>query len=720
MKTATVLTMASLALLSACRVSDSKKEDPKTPEEAPGVNIVDPTANFLGLLFNADQEEIYTSEAIELSWSSKLGSKCSIKANDTEIGKDLENVGSIKDTPTADTTYLLTCVNGDVTNTASLNLNPLSDAVVELPVSDKDEVSSFIDFARLSDECKDGKSCYFADLEKELFKKTSQGWVETQDFTKLLISTQSAFPAPKAITIDSVGASFDLTSSVVYGYQGDLHKLNLDQVCRANLPFAAGTSIPTDLTLSQTLSNGFEEISNGLMNVSVFTDLKIEGKERRSIIQKGSDLTATFFNTEIRAKVSGSYLDYGMANGKFIAKGRTERALVQPFSTSSAMLASDMTRSFNGEMFDVQRAFYPPVPAGYRLPAKGYGGDENAFIPTDMLCSVSRQRVDSGFMGSVQTWYGPVSDYFSRYSSKRIVKGPAAIQCNDLFAYDAKQYGIGADWKIDKEDTLWFVTDRNWPSCKGYDCIGKEMVISYGATFPLQEWEAVEPSYNFCIDRWAGIDFDPYIASIKSECYESDVYKAALQAHQTTEDDLTFYRKCSSLRACDDFVSDVGLLSVTYPPTKLRSLIKVAKARMEAAKASSQSYLITDKMFSNQELKWAISKISRIRENFSTYENLRVSVSSSVDGFSRYDFASPLEPEFKTSEGILKMMDEYDGLLEDVQKLGAVAADVVGCDFAANGRFRSYEGISVSDLKITPLSKITKTAPILRDIKVGE
>lgn len=707
------LLLAAFSLIGvSCRVSDPDKEQSDKDGKGVGTNVTDPTANMLGLLLTSDQQEIYKLESISLSWSSKQGSKCSLRANDKEIGKDLDSSGALKASPEADTTYLLTCTNGDITNSTSMNISPLSETLVELPLLDKDEVASYLDITKLSEDCQDGKICYFTDLEKELFKKNSQGWVETQAFTKILSSNQSAFPAPKILALDSLAASFDVDSSIVYGFQGDLQQLKLDDVCKANIPFAVGTSIPADLILSQTLSNGFEEISNGLLNVSVFSDLKIEGYEKRSVVQKGSSLSASYFNTEIRGKISGSYLDYGMASGKFIGKGKTNRSI--------AKMGRDVEIASFGEVetFDFQRASYSSVPDGYRLPAKGYGGDANAFIPTDPFCSVSRQRVDSGFMGSIQTWYGPVSDYFPRYSSKRIVKGPATIQCNGLFDYDAKQYGLGSEWKITMDDALWFVTDGNWPSCDGYECLGKDLIVSYAATFPLQEWEAIEPSYNYCIDRWAGISIEPYISSIKSTCYGADVYKAAIAQHQATENDIAFYRKCSNLKACDDFVTDVGMLSTDFPPSKLRLVLSSLKARTEAAKASGQSFLITDKMFSKRELSAAVNRVQKIRENYSVYETLRTSISASVNGFARYDFPSPLEPEFKTSEGIMKMMDEYDGLLKEAQSLGNPLAEVVGCTFAANGKFRSYEGISVSDLKIVPLSKNTKIVTSLRDFRV--
>lgn len=712
MRTVVILLAGISMMLGGCRVHNSKADPPKedNKDEGEGVNITDSTNNGVGVVLNIGDERVYKSEPLTINWAADDGAKCELKANDTELGKDLDSKGSLIHAPDADTSYTMTCTKGELTGSATVSMKLLIEKTVAIPLFEKEDMATLFDLSLLvGDQCTDGKPCYFADLEKDLFKKTPDGWDETETLVKLLESSQQTAPEPRVIAFEQMAATFDLNSSAVYGYQGSIADLKLDDTCKAGNPYKVGMPIASDMVFSNSTGNGFEELSEGLLNVAVFTDLKIEGKARRSVVLKGSELSATYWNAEVTGKISGNYQDYSAASGKFAIESSQVGSDRIAMRSESFPLESE---TFAASPVTLRNAkIYPPVPAGYVLPARGYGGDQNAFIPTDMYCNVKRQLVQEHPLAP-QVWYGPVSDYFPQSGSKRIVVGPATIQCNEVNKGDALVYSIGPEWKMEKADAWWFVTDRNWPSCGGYDCLGKDIIMSMANP----SWDEVEPHYNHCIDRWAGLNYGKYIFSLIDGCRETDVYKNAVKQAKETANDIAFYQKCIDSPACQAVPFALFDLQDGYPLEKTKALLKIARQQTDNAKSLGQSFLLTDKKFSKREINAGQRALKRLQENFDTYESMRVAVSPSVNGLARFPDINV--PEFSSSELILKAMDEYEAIFKEVLALADPSAAKIGCSFTASGKFRRYEGISLSEVKITPLTKTTKALPILRDFRV--
>lgn len=701
-----VLAVAGI-LVSSCRVQANK--DP-LDEKKEGQNLTD---SALKVSLTTDDRGIYKSESLTLSWATLDGATCNLKANGTEIGKALPSKGTLTTSPAADTTYKMACVKGELVGSATASLTLLIEADASLPLLSKADMAAVINLSDLGgDSCVEGKPCYFADLESGLFKKTADGWDETNTLINQLTSSEQARPTPKVVTLDQITITSDEASSVLYGYRGNLADLKLDDTCKASNPYTAESSLDNSATLSSASGTGLEEMSAGLLNVTVFTDLKLMGKARRSVVAKGSQLTATFKNADLTGTISALYQEYNSASGLFSIDKSSVRS--SRFSLLSDAKGFGAVSGVTGRAAREQRLIYPPVPKGYVLPARGYGGDDKAFIPTDMYCNVKAQEVAWNPIAA-PVWYGPVTDYFPQIASKRIVTGSAKIQCNEVNRGDAIVYSIGPEWTLDKPDAWWFVTDTNWPACGGYECLGKEVVAQ---TIEKPRWDEIEPRYNYCIDRFKGLDYSTYLFTLIDACRETDIYKNAVKKAQETTDDIAFYKKCVNSDACQAVPFGLSDLQNDFPLEKTQALITIAKNQLSNAKANGQSAILTDTRYSKALIARGTAKLKSIRDNFQQYETLRTSVSANVNGLARYFDEIPAE--FSSSDQILKSLDAYDAAFKDLATLAAPSVTKIGCSFSASGKFRQYSSVSLSGLKITPLSTVTRILPSLKDVKVGE
>lgn len=705
----------------SCTVNDSK-EDPPVNGKEEGTNFVDPSATALNAILKIEDLGIYKSEALTLEWDSPDGAKCSIIANGMEIANDLSSSGAIEHYPDIDTQYELVCQKGDASGKSAQSISLLVEENVAIHLFEKEDIGSILSFGALSSlSCDEGKPCFFADIETDLFSKTPRGWEETENFENVIEASQQAFPSSKIVGLDQFAANFDEGNSIVFGFRDSLPTLKLQEKCQEALPYSVGSPIDSNMTLSNSIASGFEELSNGLLNVSVFTDLSLTGFARRSIIPKGSDITATFRSSEVTGKVSASFKDYSGVAGRFIVEQNAANRKISSSGTGFSSVESSWEGASDpGGAYRDSSAYYPPVPRGYILPARGYGGDQNAFQPKDQVCNFSRQSVLEIF---TETWYGPVSEYFPRMASKRIVQGPGSIQCNEIDRGYAQHYGLGADWKVELPDAWWFVTDTNWPNCGGYDCLGKSQIFGYDGRF-----DDVEPVFNHCISRFAGLGdaISRYTMSAFTACRDSPLFKAAVAAEQTSINDSLFKQKCGQMPSCLQTVTALQALAQWGSLQPSKTLVDQSLEEMKASKAAGRSFVLGSHPFTAGSIKVLDRSIYGFTESLREIENLRLSFNPPARWTALWyePGSAPLKmeekAEFSSYEAILATVQEYAELSKKLKELQAASVSSLGCSFTAAGRFRRYEAISVSEVEITPLTKMVRKVPILRDLRTED
>ncbi len=718
-------------LVGGCTVNDSKKTPEVAEEEKKeeiGANITEPVEKSLEVKISFKDQNVYKSETLIIDWSSEDGASCALKANGVELAANLSFEGSITHAPDADTTYEMSCVKEGVTGLATEVFKPQPDEIVSIPIFDKADLSSIVDLLALSNEaCEEGTPCFFMDLEPEFFKKTSNGWAETDKFIGALKALQNISPAPKAVQVDSTSASFDEASSVVYGSVEAVDKANFGKLCEEQSPIKADALLSPLMQFAGLSTNGFEELTNGIINVNLFSDLELTTSARRSLVTKNTAVDVTFKTAQIGGQISTNYEDYSTLSGSFelALSDRQKPRSLSTLPLSNTLPEDDVSFDNHRNLFaPVLFTFaYPPVPAGYRLPARGYGGDPNAFVPTDLICALSWQDVNYPMIGTMK--YGPVSDYFPLMTSKRIVRGPGTLSCSKIDSASSRELGLGDEWTADVGDAWWFVSDGNWPSCGGYDCPGKNILLSMTTL-----WSEFEPVRNFCINRYQGLEdaFSAYYKTMLTACRNAEPYKKAIAARQESENNSAFRNACLANSACSRTVSALNWLAMFYNPQAVRRHVEETTRFMEANKQAGVSLIINSLAYESFYLNNAENYLSTVESNIRAIEDLRLTFNPAPKFSSIYasnlpaNLVPPLsaikEPDFASYEALQKTLLEYREIVRKMRELASLSVKKVNCSFESKGKFRKYTGVAVGDLEITTLVPQKKSLATLRDLKI--
>jgi hypothetical protein len=728
MKSQLLAIVAVITTLNACTVHDRKlpeeggetgSQQPVSAEaekaQAPAA-LPKPTASI-----SLDNAQVYGSEPVKLSWASENSESCTLKANGSEIVRAGPVGGADTFYPTANTDYEITCqASTGETVSALASVIVLGDDDVFLNLTDSINAAQYIDMKALGEGNCTEAECIFADLEPFLFLKpdAGSGMSATDEFLQKSSQEVMLLPGNQAINVKSLTSAFDLATSTVYGAEDRLAELGLSEKCQANFSIAKGASLLNAYTFSTSIEDGFENLPDTkLTKFNVLSDLRLSAKGRRGVVKAGSDITATYKPVDIMGSVKASFTDFETLKGGF----GLPKNVLSSNGTLQKVWAS--VKAFFAETV----AYAVTFPTGYPVPypANGYQYNPNSLTCSlngpvirtsttyqnrtqycqatgDLCCELASACPQKWPFTVTQTSIGhPMSYYVPRVRSLRVVAGPGTVQCGSLFPGLVEYYGISSSWVANSPNAQFFVSDAAWPACGGYSCADKIMRSSWDVS------SSVEPSYNHCIDRWLGLDFNSYLGVLQTDCQNTDVFRAAVAVKAAKDADQAFASACNGNTACKDAITSVASIRNEFPLESLRRKLETEEAALLAAKSENKTYLVKDVLFFKASTQKLVNYVSKISSGLDSAEALRKATSPQADwigggtlihkqgtilGFTNYS-------ESKST------LDEYVKLKDRVMALTAPKAVDVGCSFSASGRFRRYSAANLQSISVKPSDK---------------
>ncbi|MDQ3230678.1 MAG: hypothetical protein M3Q07_02575 [Pseudobdellovibrionaceae bacterium] len=680
-----------------------------------------------------DKNEVDPGEEVTLSWSAENAASCS-KTAGTET-TPIPTAGKEILTPASDTTYTITCAPSGKGKSGSGSaavkvLLPAAPTELLLAVQSRAEASDFFDLAQIFGKtCAEG-SCFVADFEPDYFAKDAAGsWAATD----ALLKKTNISLAPTAIRTREATAVFNLEKSIAYGAKDRLGELKLDQKCDDALMLEQGQSLGADITLESLIEAGKDEgITRTVATPEVYVDFKasIPGFLLNAAA-KGTEITVSYKPTSTKATADAEFEDYESASGTFILKDeRTAMHLAKKFWAGLKSLLTE------------NKLYAALFPEGYPVPpaTNGYSYDPlhstcNMDVPTITVEKVYQNRTqlcqstDGGlccepggqatcptrwpFSVTKKSPGKPISDYVARVRSLRAVTGGANLDCRAQFPDIAQFYKIAGNWTAFAPNAQYFVSDRAWPGCGGVSCPDKFLRASADDSRASD----VEPAQNQCIDRWSGMDYSSYIATLKSDCENTDVYRAAVEAFKKDAADEDFAAACGQDSPCAKAATGMKEIRAKYSLAELRAKVEASEKALAVAKKDGKSSIFTDTQISGAGSKELAKLATDIKAGLARAEELRKSRNPEADWVRGLGFVhgGGSIPGFQNHQESLATVAEYEGVVKRVNDLTAPSVSEVACSFTAKGRFRKYSKVSVKALTIEPGETKAVKATLLKE-----
>ncbi len=609
--------------------------------------------------------------------------------------------------------------------------NPAPPTELLLTVNSRAEAFELFDLAGIFGKPCPEKDCFIADLQQEFFKRDASGsWTVSESFMK---SAHFSF-APTAIRIREAEASFNVEKSLAYGASDRFPELGLDQKCDAALNFGQGQSLDPHVSLEGLIETGKEEnLAKELSTPEVYLDLKasLPGLSL-SEAKKGSEVTVNFARASLNAIADAEFEDYESASGVFFIADKKSAALFK-LKTLWAAVKNLLTEN------PLYAAIFPegyPVPA----PKNGYPYDPlhpSCNSPSPMIsytktASTNAELCDiPGYAHCCEPSHLPrecpalpfsktfvaegraISFYVSKSRSLRVVTGGANIDCRAQFRDIARIYEISGSWTAFAPNAQYFVSDPAWPSCGGLSCPQKFLRNSADD----QRAADVEPAHNECLDRWQGLDYSSYMATLLSDCENTDIYRAAFKAKQANVADEDFARECKNDELCLNASNAMREAREKFSVPELKEKIVASEKALLEAKASGKSLVLRDSQLSAGGISSLSEIIAKLKTGLARVEELRKGRSPEADWVfgNNYVHGKGSIPGFQSYEESLKTLTEYEALLKKMSDLTAPSAKEIACSFTAKGRFRRYSDLSVKALSLEAQKPKTIKTILLKD-----
>ena len=705
-------------LLNSCLIKKVDDEEKSVPA-APTIE------EFLAL-----PQSVNEGNPVRIKLAGNDIESCDLLANGSEIALGLSLSDESLHTPTADTDYEIVCKGpgGEISAKTSINIIIADDIV---------RADSLLEIGKHFD-IEEIKSLALEGLEG----------AELSDFDgKYEEGTISKSPN-EALSISLSDAHIDREHSLLYGYEGSHDFDAYSEQCIAAFndqhgPLYQRAKFATEILAPTTIQKEF--VIAHLYHIKDFTAVT---QSLESPIPQGTQWDVSFDLAQTKISYSENMTDYGEASGIFAVDGES----ISPIDVDE-------------ELFSFRLSGFPD---GYPVPpaANGYTYDPNhdtcsnprpeiarrALFQTEAdLCNAARRSLYPGLAdrfvlrceegrGLPRTYPysypyaiagAPISSYISPVGSNRIYRGNTLIECQKLFPTLAFQYGIGTNWAVQtvNNEVLFFNNSRG---CSGFNCPSVEPRLS--ATDP-SSWN-VEPSSNYCIDRWKGYEWNSYIAGIQATCQGSQVYKEAVAKKEQQGANEDMINECKKVNSCKDLVDSIkAVLGNSYFVEKLEKDLSSYEASMKEAKDSDTSFLIpytdpqTVTLDSNH---FFVSRLNDYNGNLGLnslvtnisegYASL-VAIHNQTKGdwntvLSKREMVGKQMPQgFQSPDELANTIDRYFKVLglgeyegSGLNKVAKPELVKLSCSWSAMGRFRKYLNLRINSVEMSQVTDSRKTA----------
>ncbi|MDQ3234287.1 MAG: hypothetical protein M3Q07_20965, partial [Pseudobdellovibrionaceae bacterium] len=495
-----------------------------------------------------------------------------------------------------------------------------------------------------------------------------------------------------------------------------------------------GQTLLSDTSLSTLIEEGIQEgITQTVGAPEVYVDFKafIPGFSLNSA-PKGTEITVSYKPTTLKATADAQFEDYESASGTFILKDeRTAMHLAKKFwaGLKSLLTENQLYAALFPEGYPV-----PPPKDGYQFdPLHGTcnttapeGFTKRVYNNKSELCQSIEDAglcCEPGFGHTCPSSWPytvtkkytgqPISNYVARVRSLRAVTGGANLDCAGQFPDIAQLYKIVGTWTAFAPNAQYFVTDQAWPGCGGISCPDKFLRNAADDS----RRSDVEPYSNQCVDRWSGLDYPSYVATLRADCENTDVYRAAVEAFKKNAADEEFAAACRQDASCASAADSIKNIRAKYSLVELKAKIEAAEKALAAAKKAGTSSVFTDSQVSGSGANELAKFASDIKAGLARAEELRKSRNPEanwVNGFNFVHGAGSI-PGFQDYQESVASVTEYEALIKRITDLAAPAAPQVACSFSAKGRFRKYKEVSVKGVTIEPGETKTVKTTLLKE-----
>ncbi len=668
----------------------------------------------------ASSAQIYLGDKTELTWACENSEKADLLLNGKSSGAmALKGDGAYS--PDADTEYNLVCEN-PIGQRAEAKTKVI--VIPELAVKPSFEslagLESVIDVSPMKKEC--GPLCIYQQFDGERFVKTGPGTFEMSEGFRAEVAALVKPDADRVQLLSTKAASVNVGKSLAYGHRKSIQEAGLSKTCEESFPYRAGASFISAPEFSDKIESGEASMSPVTLPMTVAYDIEVSATATRGVIKRGSNAAVSYKLASVSATREADFTDYDRASGSYRLK--PDGSLVR-------------AASVDNEEFELLRSF----PAGYPVPpaANGYTYDPNHGTCKTSVPQIENKRVfntnaeycgpGSPFRWELECEPGsgkrppampytyvyytpgqPFSAYAQPVGSLRVVQDDGQVQCDQLFPGLAATFGLGSGW-IANAKLQYFVTDSRWPACGG-SCAAKEERTSEN------DWRfgEIEPGKNFCVDRWAGLDWNQYRSRIETACTSTPAFIAAKAKYEQGNKDTDFANACVGL--CKAALEGMRDLASAFSVQALTNLVEREKASMESAKASGVAYLITEEKLSPVALEAARKHIAAIKSGIDAVQNLHSSKGSDWAAGNQKVHFKPSIQGFDSYTDAKATVEAYDVILQKAEKLILPDVKEIACSYEMRGRFRKFNAIKNSEVSLVPAKQESFTAKVKEDTMI--
>lgn len=666
----------------------------------------------------AKTAQIYIGETVSIEWSCSESDRADLSING-EPSDSLSLTGSDTYSLPENASFELTCANArGKTATAKTHVTVIAETYIKPEFDTLADLSQAIDISSMTADC--GPSCLYAPFDQARFSLGADGiYRATEAYRAELEKRLPSIPG-KVMLSTSRTVAFDFAGSFGYGHRESVNDQAQQKVCDQGYPFAAKGSTLSDKTLFiDEIESGIEDLGLISQPEAVAFDIEVSAKALAGVMKAGSEATLSYKVGALEARAESLFMDYDKVKGSYkLNKDGSIRLSSYSFSPRSASFPSDGWSCAKPPQGVSANNHYPePTSRDY------FGGminpnqdgcryDKFPYFQTcikepgqQRLCYYERaQPID-------------LRPGWQKFRSPRVATGFGVVQCKTMFGQVAENLGLKDDWTAPAE-LQYFVHDPGFSSqCQGASCVGKTPRESEN------DWRflEVEPANNRCINRWEGLDWNSYRASLQAACFSTPLYREALAKQEARVNDEKFGNACRENQTCRLALVAMSGLAQRFSPQTLSDIIDKEVGATQRAKAEGISYFITEAKLSHGFIAEARAQLSLIEAGLDTIQSLHASNKSSWTSANRLIHSKESIFGFDSYQEAKNTLPAYRRQLDRVNPLISLDLREVSCSYDARGRFRKYEMPEISgDVKLKSSKQSTVKTKVKADTRVGQ
>ena len=521
---------------------------------------------------------------------------------------------------------------------------------------------------------------------------------------------------------DSLVCNFSLANSIAYGYVPAFDFDTLNQKCLDVFEEQTASKLATfELELTE-----FQEEKRLKKTDSIhIQNFTAVAESETTLVAQNTLFNASFDLTESEVVYDEAFKQFGKAKGAFIETNEG----IQPVEAAAEIEANRLIRT---------------PPEGYPVPgpdslnlydhdpkhiactqAKPVGkivkdlsplelcndAGHSAFYPE--FCRWVKDKENGivrplpgginmptfPYRGSIRvTFDRPLSHYIEVPPSKRVVVGPANVNCATEFADLKNDYNIKEEWKAVNPQGQWFITSRN-PSC-GLSCGGKFLRTSNNQNSRAD----IEPVSNYCINRWKGYSLSVQRNAARTACKQSPVFARA-EARREAEnaiakmiEDCTNNANCKKVAFAINSLNEAGISL-----DEIEAEIEDIENSYETAKANNESYVIDSENKFFKSFSKIDNAIISLDQGFDSIKDIQRNTGANFGEALGRMVDSDLPNEFETLDKMESAKKRYKKVAEKMSELIKPEIARYGYTWSSDGRFQVSSGIDVKEVVKVPV-----------------